>query len=65
VAGYSERMTWCRDPPRALRVNREQILESVDRSLQRLQTDHIDLLQVRGEEGAQGVKVPNPMQSVQ
>ena len=58
VAGYSDRMTWCRDPPRTLRVNMEQILESVDRSLQRLQTDHIDLLQVMsgGSELSEGIK---------
>eukprot|EP00195_Chlamydomonas_chlamydogama_P008782 CAMPEP_0202895972 /NCGR_PEP_ID=MMETSP1392-20130828/5060_1 /ASSEMBLY_ACC=CAM_ASM_000868 /TAXON_ID=225041 /ORGANISM="Chlamydomonas chlamydogama, Strain SAG 11-48b" /LENGTH=332 /DNA_ID=CAMNT_0049581173 /DNA_START=217 /DNA_END=1215 /DNA_ORIENTATION=- len=46
VSGYSERTTWVRDPPRTTRVNREQVLESVDRSLQRLGTDYIDLLQI-------------------
>ena len=46
VSGYSERNTWVRDPPQVTRVTRDQIVESVERSLQRLQTDHIDLLQV-------------------
>lgn len=46
VSGYSERNTWVRDPPQVTRVTRDQIVESVERSLQRLQTEHIDLLQV-------------------
>ncbi|MEW5313602.1 MAG: hypothetical protein WDW38_005157 [Sanguina aurantia] len=46
VSGFSERTTWVRDPPKTVRVNREQIVESVERSLQRLGTDHIDLLQI-------------------
>lgn len=41
VSGFSERTTWVRDPPKAVRVNKEQIVESVERSLQRLGTDHI------------------------
>ncbi len=46
MSGYSERNTWVRDPPETTRVTRDQIVQSVERSLQRLQTDHIDLLQV-------------------
>jgi diketogulonate reductase-like aldo/keto reductase len=46
VSGYSERNVWVRDPPQTTRVQRDQIVQSVDRSLQRLGTDVIDLLQV-------------------
>ncbi|KXZ41733.1 hypothetical protein GPECTOR_301g817 [Gonium pectorale] len=46
VSGYSDRSPWVRNPPRTTRVNREQILESVDASLKRLQVDHVDLLQI-------------------
>lgn len=46
VSGYSERTTWVRSPPRTTRVSPDQIVESVDASLARLQTDHIDLLQI-------------------
>jgi len=46
VSGYSERVTWVREPRRPVRVQPDQIVESVDRSLARLQTDHLDLLQV-------------------
>lgn len=46
VSGYSDRTTWVRDPPRTTRVDRQQIVESVDASLKRLGTSHIDLLQI-------------------
>lgn len=46
VAGYSDRVTWVRNPPRLVRVERDQIIESVDASLKRLRTDYIDLLQI-------------------
>eukprot|EP00200_Dunaliella_tertiolecta_P004745 CAMPEP_0202356994 /NCGR_PEP_ID=MMETSP1126-20121109/11211_1 /ASSEMBLY_ACC=CAM_ASM_000457 /TAXON_ID=3047 /ORGANISM="Dunaliella tertiolecta, Strain CCMP1320" /LENGTH=331 /DNA_ID=CAMNT_0048949811 /DNA_START=121 /DNA_END=1116 /DNA_ORIENTATION=+ len=46
VSGYSTRTTWVRDPQRPVRVTPEQIQESVDRSLSRLGTDYIDLLQI-------------------
>ncbi|GFR52902.1 hypothetical protein Agub_g15546 [Astrephomene gubernaculifera] len=46
VSGYSDRATWVRQPPRTTRVTREQVVESVDASLRRLQVDHIDLLQI-------------------
>lgn len=46
MAGYSERIDWLRDAGAPTRVSRDQILESVDASLKRLGTDHVDLLQV-------------------
>lgn len=44
IAGYNERFTWMRDGP--TRVTREQIIASVDGSLERLGVDHLDLLQI-------------------
>lgn len=47
VAGRSDRLTFLRkNRDEEVRVNRGQILESVDASLQRLGTDYIDLLQI-------------------
>jgi diketogulonate reductase-like aldo/keto reductase len=46
VSGYSSRNKFCRDNDDLTRVTPAQIRESVDKSLQRLQTDHVDLLQV-------------------
>ncbi len=46
VAGYSETSTWLREPKTTVRLNKEQIKASVEGSLERLQTDHIDLLQL-------------------
>ena len=46
VAGRSDRITWLRKDGSNAIVNREQILESVDSSLERLGTDYIDLLQI-------------------
>eukprot|EP00879_Flechtneria_rotunda_P028673 GHRR01030881.1.p1 GENE.GHRR01030881.1~~GHRR01030881.1.p1 ORF type:complete len:299 (+),score=67.86 GHRR01030881.1:161-1057(+) len=46
VAGYGDYNQYMRDPPRTVRVERDQIIESVDKSLQRLGTDYIDLLQI-------------------
>lgn len=46
VAGRSDRMTWLRDDGSPVVVNKEQIIESVDKSLKRLGTDYIDLLQI-------------------
>ena len=46
VSGRSDRMDWLRKDGSFTEVNREQILESVDASLERLGTDYIDLLQI-------------------
>lgn len=46
VAGKSDRITWLRDDESGARVSKNQILESVDKSLERLGTDYIDLLQI-------------------
>lgn len=46
VAGYSENRTYIRDNGKTVRVDEENITESVDKSLKRLGTDHIDLLQI-------------------
>lgn len=46
VAGYSERSTYLRDSGTTVRVNEENITESVEKSLKRLGVDHIDLLQI-------------------
>ena len=46
VAGYGTHNTYLRDPERTVRVEPDQIVESVDASLKRLGTDYIDLLQV-------------------
>lgn len=46
VSGYSDRLTYLRNPPRTTRVERAQIKESVEASLKRLGIDSIDLLQI-------------------
>ena len=48
VAGFSDRMTWMprKEPNTPTSLTKEQILYSVDQSLQRLETDYIDLLQL-------------------
>lgn len=43
MSGYSDK-TWLREG--GTRVTPEQIEQSVDESLQRLKTDHLDLLQI-------------------
>ena len=47
VAGYSSDIDWLRKGPGSgTRVSKSQIIESVEASLLRLGTDHIDLLQI-------------------
>jgi aryl-alcohol dehydrogenase-like predicted oxidoreductase len=46
VAGYGTHNTYVRDNGETVRVTRDQIIESVDKSLKRLGTDYIDLLQI-------------------
>jgi len=46
VSGRSDRITWLRKQKVPTTVSKEQILESVDSSLQRLGTPYIDLLQI-------------------
>ena len=46
MCGASQRLNWFREDKKGTRVNRKQIFESVDKSLERLGTDYIDLFQI-------------------
>lgn len=46
VAGRSDHIKWLRDSGEGTRVRKKDIVEAVDKSLKRLGTDYIDLLQV-------------------
>lgn len=50
VCGYSKEMTWLRKDGSGTRLSREQIIEAVDKQLERLGTDYIDLLHLHWPE---------------
>jgi len=65
VAGRSSKIDWLRDETMLSRQSAEQINEAVDKSLRRLQTDHIDIYQLhwpdrpmRIFEGLEYVRLP-------
>ena len=61
VCGYNERYTWLRDSGEGTRLTKSQIHESVDKSLQRLRTDYIDVLQFHWPERSVGLVRPTAL----
>jgi len=60
VCGYNDRYTWFRESGEGTQLTRAQIHESVDKSLARLKTDHIDLLQFHWPERSVGLTRGGP-----
>ena len=58
VCGYNDRYTWFRESGEGTQLTKAQIHESVDASLRRLGTDHIDLLQFHWPERSTGLVRP-------
>lgn len=46
VCGRSPDINWCRKDQSSTRINRQQVFESVDTQLKRLETDYLDLLNI-------------------
>jgi aryl-alcohol dehydrogenase-like predicted oxidoreductase len=60
VVGRSDVMNWFRDDGSLAELSRKQILEAVDKSLKRLQTDYIDLYQLHWPDRAVSQFGSNP-----
>ena len=50
VSGYSDQMNWLRGSNEGTRLTRQQIIQAVDASLKRLNTDYLDILQLHWPE---------------